>query len=154
MKKLFLLIPFLLAGCGGGGDSDERAVRGVTDTSITFGIHTDLSGPLATWGVPTANGLRMRFEEANEAGGVHGRKLEVVVEDSQYQVPLAVKAVNKLVNVDDVFGIRPLVVVAVLTMQAFDAVVLALVVVPLDALLTHTAGVMRCACHAIACSTL
>lgn len=104
MKKLFLFVPLFLAACGGSDNAASNGVRGVTDTTITFGIHTDLSGPLATWGVPTANGLRMRFEEANEAGGVHGRMLEVVAEDSQYQVPLAVKAVNKLVNVDDIFG--------------------------------------------------
>lgn len=104
MKKLLLLVPLLFAGCGGGDDSGDSGVRGVTDTTVTFGTHTDLSGPLATWGVPGVNALRMRFDEANEAGGVHGRTIHIVAEDSQYQVPLAVKAVNKLVNVDDIFA--------------------------------------------------
>ena len=104
MKKFAYLVVLGLVACGGGEPEESSAVRGVTDTTITFGIHTDMSGPLATWGVPNVNGIRMRFEEENAKGGVHGRLLELVAEDSQYQVPLAVKATNKLVNVDNIFA--------------------------------------------------
>jgi branched-chain amino acid transport system substrate-binding protein len=45
----------------------------------------------------------MRFEEVNAAGGIHGRNIKFVVEDSQYQMPIAVKATNKLLNVDKIF---------------------------------------------------
>jgi branched-chain amino acid transport system substrate-binding protein len=45
----------------------------------------------------------MRYDEANANGGVHGRKINLVVEDTQYQMPLAIKATNKLLNVDDIF---------------------------------------------------
>jgi branched-chain amino acid transport system substrate-binding protein len=45
----------------------------------------------------------MRYEKANAAGGVHGRKINLIVEDSQYQMPNAVKATNKLLNVDNIF---------------------------------------------------
>ena len=102
--RLFLLL--LLAGCGGGSGEDsvtDGLPRGVTQDSITLGSHTDLSGSIAMWGVPLSNGMRMRFEEANAAGGVHGRKIRLVIEDTQYQVPIAVKATNKLLNVDDIF---------------------------------------------------
>jgi branched-chain amino acid transport system substrate-binding protein len=75
----------------------------VTADTITLGSHTDLSGGIAIWGVPVSNGQRMRYGEANAKGGIHGRRIELVVEDTQYQVPLAVKATNKLLNVDDVF---------------------------------------------------
>ncbi len=106
MKKLAILVFFVLAGCGGAGDSDSTSAnlpRGVTDDTIKIGAYTDLSGGLAIWGVPAVNGQRMRFDEANEAGGIHGRKIEFIVEDNQYQVPLAVKATNKLLNVDEIF---------------------------------------------------
>ena len=78
--------------------------RGVTPTEVTFGMHTDLSGVAATYGVSSSNGVKMRFEEANEAGGVNGRKLKVIVEDQAYQVPKAVQACNKLINRDKVFA--------------------------------------------------
>jgi branched-chain amino acid transport system substrate-binding protein len=77
--------------------------RGVTASEVTFGMHTDLSGPAATYGVSSSNGVKMRFEEAN-AQGVNGRKIKVIVEDQGYQVPKAVQACNKLINRDKVFG--------------------------------------------------
>lgn len=104
MRKLVCLIALGLAGCGGDESPDNSHLpRGVTDDTITIGSHTDLSGGLAIWGVPLTNGQRMRYEEANAAGGIHGRQLELVVEDTQYQMPLAVKATNKLLNVDEIF---------------------------------------------------
>jgi branched-chain amino acid transport system substrate-binding protein len=85
--------------------SDNPQVRGVTDTEIILGTHTDLSGAIATLGVDGANGTRMRFEEVNAAGGIHGRTIRFVVEDSQYQVPKAIQAANKLIHRDKVFAI-------------------------------------------------
>jgi branched-chain amino acid transport system substrate-binding protein len=78
--------------------------RGVTATEVVFGMPTDLSGPAATYGVSSSNGVKMRFEEVNEAGGIEGRKLKVIVEDQAYQVPKAVQACNKLINRDRVFA--------------------------------------------------
>ena len=100
-------VAVLIGACGGGQapESDTaQAVRGVTDTEIVLGAHTDLSGPIAILGVDGANGARMRFDEANEAGGVHGRKIRYIVEDSQYQVPKAIQAANKLINRDKIFA--------------------------------------------------
>ena len=78
--------------------------RGVTATEVVFGMHTDLSGPAATYGVSSSNGVKMKFDEVNEAGGIFGRKLKVIVEDQAYQVPKAVQACNKLINRDKVFA--------------------------------------------------
>ena len=106
MKKtcITLIGALLLAACGGGDEASSDLPRGISDTTITIGSHNDLSGPLAIWGVPMTNGMRMRFAELNDAGGVHGRTIDFIVEDAQYQVPLAVKAVNKLINVDGIFA--------------------------------------------------
>jgi branched-chain amino acid transport system substrate-binding protein len=79
--------------------------RGVTKTEIVLGMHTDLSGPAATYGVSSSNAVKMRFDEVNEAGGIHGRKIRLVIEDTQYQVPRAVQAGAKLFNRDRVFAI-------------------------------------------------
>jgi|FEC22Drversion2_1045045.scaffolds.fasta_scaffold00169_42 branched-chain amino acid transport system substrate-binding protein len=78
--------------------------RSVTPTEVTFGMHTDLSGVAATYGVSSSNGVKMRFDEINEAGGINGRKLKVIIEDQGYQVPKAVQACNKLINRDKVFA--------------------------------------------------
>lgn len=109
--KIGLAGLLLLAGCGGdsapssqSGSDGGRPFQGVTDTELVLGAHTDLSGPIAIWGVESMNGLRMRFEEANKAGGVHGRQIRFVVEDTQYQVPKAISAGNKLINRDKIFA--------------------------------------------------
>ncbi len=78
--------------------------RGVTKTEITLGMHTDLSGVAATYGVSSSNGVKMRFEDLNEAGGLDGRKIRLIIEDQAYQVPKAVQACNKLINRDNVFA--------------------------------------------------
>jgi len=78
--------------------------RGVTNTEITLGMHTDLSGVAATYGVSSANGVKMRFDEINAGGGINGRKINVIIEDQAYQVPKAVQACNKLINRDNVFA--------------------------------------------------
>ena len=78
--------------------------RGVTATEVVFGMPTDLSGPAATYGVSSSNGVKMRFDEVNAAGGINGRKLKLIVEDQAYQVPKAVQACNKLINRDKVFA--------------------------------------------------
>jgi len=78
--------------------------RGVTATEVTLGMHTDLSGVAATYGVSSSNAVKMRFDEINDAGGINGRKLKVIIEDQAYQVPKAVQACNKLINRDKVFA--------------------------------------------------
>jgi len=83
----------------------QKDQRGVTKTEIVLGMHTDLSGPAATYGVSSSNAVKMRFDDVNEAGGIHGRKIRLIVEDTQYQVPRAVQAGAKLFNRDHVFAI-------------------------------------------------
>lgn len=102
----------LLAGVSGaalaaapiasGGASAQT--RGVTDTEIVVGSHTALTGPVAPWGVGSIAGVRMAIAEANEKGGIHGRKIRFIVEDHSYLVPKAVQAANKLLNRDNVFA--------------------------------------------------
>ena len=106
MKKslsgLTITFLFLISSCGS-ESPDSGLPRGITADTVKVGSHTDLSGVLAMWGVPMINGMRQRFDELADAGGVHGRTIEFVVEDTQYQVPLAVKATNKLINVEEIF---------------------------------------------------
>src|SRR5437667_4319186 len=82
----------------------QKETRGVSKTEIVLGMHTDLSGPAATYGVSSSNAVMMRVDEVNATGGIQGRKIRLVVEDSQYQVPRAVQAGTKLINRDHIFA--------------------------------------------------
>ena len=53
-------------------------VHGITDDSIRFGQSAAFQGPLARLGTAMNHGVNATFQEANRAGGVHGRRLELV----------------------------------------------------------------------------
>ena len=80
------------------------AEEGLTDTEIVIGSHQDLSGPIAGWGIQTKMGLEMRAREINEAGGIHGRKIRMVIEDNAYDPKKAIMVTNKMINQDKVFA--------------------------------------------------
>ncbi len=94
-----ILIALALAAPGALAD------QGVEDDRVVFGTHLDLSGPITFWGVPVRNGMEMAVEELNEAGGVHGRRIELIVEDTGYDPKKAVLATQKLVTRDEIFAL-------------------------------------------------
>jgi branched-chain amino acid transport system substrate-binding protein len=105
MKKLLgVTVLGIAVALAGAAAAQKTETRGVTPTEIVLGMHTDLSGPAATYGVSSSNSVKMRFDEVNEKGGIHGRKIRLIIEDTQYQVPRAVQAAAKLINRDRIFA--------------------------------------------------
>ncbi|MCI1191907.1 ABC transporter substrate-binding protein [Calidifontimicrobium sp. SYSU G02091] len=82
-----------------------QATQGVSKNEIVIGSIQDLSGPIAGFGKQVRLGMMLRVDEANEQGGVNGRKLRLIVEDSAYDPRKAVLAAQKLVNQDKVFAV-------------------------------------------------
>src|SRR6187401_1344604 len=79
--------------------------QGVSKTEIVVGSIQDLSGPIAGFGKQVRLGMMLRVDEINEQGGINGRKLRLIVEDSAYDPKKAVLAAQKLVNQDKVFAV-------------------------------------------------
>ena len=104
MKRLLTLVTVAALLGLAGMAAAQKEQRGVTKTEIVLGMHTDLSGPAATYGVSSSNAVKMRFDDVNEKGGIQGRKIRLIVEDTQYQVPRAVQAGAKLINRDRIFA--------------------------------------------------
>jgi branched-chain amino acid transport system substrate-binding protein len=104
MRKVWIAAAVVAAVTVAGAAMAQKETRGVTASEIVLGMHTDLSGPAATYGVSSSNAVKMRFDEVNDKGGLHGRKIRLVVEDTQYQVPRAVQAGTKLINRDRIFA--------------------------------------------------
>jgi ABC-type branched-subunit amino acid transport system substrate-binding protein len=102
MKRVIVAVLVLLMGVGLSGLA--KAEDGVTDTEIVIGSHQDLSGPIAGWGTQTKMGLEMRAREINEAGGIHGRKIRLVIEDNAYDPKKAIMVTNKMITNDKVFA--------------------------------------------------
>jgi branched-chain amino acid transport system substrate-binding protein len=56
------------------------------------------------WGVPVSNGMKMAVEEINAAGGINGRKIKLILEDSGYDPKRAVLASQKMIERDKIFA--------------------------------------------------
>jgi branched-chain amino acid transport system substrate-binding protein len=78
--------------------------QGVNKGELVIGTIQDLSGPLAGFGKQVRGGMLLRVDEINEQGGINGRKLKLLVEDSGYDPKKAVLAAQKLVNQDKIFA--------------------------------------------------
>ncbi|MSQ19705.1 MAG: ABC transporter substrate-binding protein [Betaproteobacteria bacterium] len=80
------------------------AQQGVTRNEIVIGTAQDLSGPIVQLSKPAVNGMRMRVDEINERGGIHGRKVKLVVEDHGYDPKKAVLVTQKMIQRDKIFA--------------------------------------------------
>ena len=72
-------------------------------TEITLGSIQDLSGPPAGFGKQIRQGMMLRVDELNEQGGIDGRKVKLLIEDSGYDPKKAILVAQKLVNQDKIF---------------------------------------------------
>jgi branched-chain amino acid transport system substrate-binding protein len=82
----------------------QNSNQGVTKDEIVLGSIQDLSGPIAGFGKQVRLGMLLRVDEINEQGGINGRKVKLIVEDSAYDPKKAVLAAQKLVNQDKIFA--------------------------------------------------
>jgi ABC-type branched-subunit amino acid transport system substrate-binding protein len=78
---------------------------GVSKDRILFGQVAALNGPAAALGQGMREGLLAAFEEANRAGGVHGRKLELKSVDDGYEPEKTIEATKRIIVEDKVFAL-------------------------------------------------
>jgi branched-chain amino acid transport system substrate-binding protein len=76
-----------------------------TDTAIKIGEYASLTGKEAAWGQSSHEGVVMALEEINTAGGVLGRKIELVSEDNQTKPGESATVAKKLVSRDKVVAL-------------------------------------------------
>ncbi len=82
--------------------------RGVASDTVKIGFIMDQTGPIADTSLPITAGVRNYFQWINDQGGIHGRKIRVLVEDDRYSIPMAFAAFKKLVYKDKVLAILAL----------------------------------------------
>ena len=84
--------------------SSESNAPGVTDTTVKIGGPMLITGPIAKLGTAAADGLAIYWKWVNDQGGVHGRKIECLLEDDGYNPTRAVAAAKKLMYRDNIFA--------------------------------------------------
>ena len=78
---------------------------GVTDDRVLFGQSAAFSGRAQELGIGMRLGIQAAFKEANDAGGVHGRMLELTYRDDYYEPEAAISNTTKLIEEDGVFAL-------------------------------------------------
>jgi len=78
---------------------------GVSPEIIRLGTFCDLSGPNSSIGLAALRGYSALYEHVNRWGGVHGRKIELIIEDDGFDPTRSKLAAMKLVTQDKVFAI-------------------------------------------------
>lgn len=85
--------------------AEGQATPGVFDDRVLFGQSAAFSGPAQALGHAMRLGIEAAFEEQNQAGGIHGRMLELVTADDRYEPGLAFANTRNLIARDQVFAL-------------------------------------------------
>jgi branched-chain amino acid transport system substrate-binding protein len=78
---------------------------GVTDAEVVLGMWSPLTGPVALLGTSERDAFQIWVSQINEAGGIHGRKMRLVVYDDGGSPQEALAAVRRLIDQDRVFAL-------------------------------------------------
>src|SRR5215218_1778168 len=92
LSALLAVVVAVLAACGG-SDSDGP---------IKIGVIANITGPDTLNGRDSVRGITLAADEINKAGGIDGRRVKLIVEDSEYKPVSGVNAARKLIDVDHV----------------------------------------------------
>ncbi|KEO83627.1 ethanolamine utilization protein EutJ [Tumebacillus flagellatus] len=104
MSKKFIAVTAVLtattalAGCG----SKSTGSSSSNGDTIKIGANLELTGAVAAFGTSQLNGIKLAMEEINSAGGVNGKKLEVVSADNASKKDESTRTATKLITEDKV----------------------------------------------------
>lgn len=96
------IVSLCIAGCVSSREPDNSP--GVSEDTILIGTWAPLTGPAAAWGT-VSRGMHTFFQLVNEEGGIHGRKVELLIKDDGYQPVRTVGVVKQLVERDQVLAV-------------------------------------------------
>lgn len=101
MKKYFFSMLALTAviflsftGCNNGGGNE-----------ILIGEFASLTGPNATFGISSTNGLKLAVEEMNNNGGINGKQIKLITYDNQGKPSESQTVVQRLIKNDNVVAV-------------------------------------------------
>ena len=106
MTALACLLAWPLASCDAPQKAAPQSVRqGVTATEVRIGASMPLTGHAAYLGNETLRGATAYINQVNASGGVHGRKVSLIVRDDGYDPPRCVDNTQQLIIGDQVFAL-------------------------------------------------
>lgn len=94
MLALTAVILFSFSGCNKGGGNE-----------ILIGEYASLTGPNATFGISSTNGLKLAVEEQNINGGLFGKQIKLITYDNQGKPSESQTVVQRLIKNDNVVAV-------------------------------------------------
>ena len=88
------LMGSVFAGCGGSGSGSSDEIK--------IGANFELTGNVANYGSASMDGLKLAIKECNDAGGINGKKINLISADNKSEASEAVNAATKLISDDSV----------------------------------------------------
>ena len=101
-------VGLLLATLSLAASAFESPADGVYDKRIDWGLMMDLSGTASASQIPWVNGVKAYIAKVNDAGGVNGRRINLLVEDDRYDASISRANFEKLNNQTPALGISGL----------------------------------------------
>ena len=96
-----VVLSMAVIACGGdddGGSGDSAKDSGGGDAPFKLGLAIAKSGTASSFDGPPVQGLELRVDQLNEAGGIDGRKIELITADTQSDPARATTAANQLLE--------------------------------------------------------
>lgn len=85
--------------------AQAAAEPGITDNSITLGMTSPFTGTNGVYGTDMRQVIQTYFDQVNKAGGVNGRKINLVALDDGYETDRAVANTKSLIEEKNVFAL-------------------------------------------------
>jgi branched-chain amino acid transport system substrate-binding protein len=102
---VIFLLSFALSLILGGEYGYSEQVRGVTSDTIKIGAQASITGPAADHFTAWVGAMRNYYRNINDQGGIHGRKIQLIIEDTRYSIPLSSATFKKLLYKDKIFNL-------------------------------------------------
>lgn len=80
----------------------SNSIKSIETEPIKIGAVLHLTGDQAEPAIAFRDGIELATHKINEAGGIQGRQLKLIIEDSQLKPKEALNAASKLINIDKV----------------------------------------------------
>lgn len=105
LRKVFLPVAIVLMALAFSCSKPSGTNNQVDRSTIKIGYFGDLTGPTFNFGKSAYNGVLMAASEMNQAGGINGRQIDVVIEDDRGSPETAARLTAKLIDEDKVIAI-------------------------------------------------
>ena len=102
LLALVLMLSIVLVACDSGKSPDASGTIPSAEDPIKIGLIQPITGPIAATGIAIRDGALIYQDYINSKGGVHGRPIQLVVQDGANDPTMSANAMSKLCSDNDI----------------------------------------------------